>query len=275
MEQWVSLSIIKFDEYIDSFSGLSMEQQTNFAIKKDHSLRVAEIAAWLADKLKLTEAEKSLAFAIGLFHDIGRFKQLVEFGTFNDAKSVDHADYSVQVLKQGDFLNGLSEKQTELLLTAIEFHNKREIPKTLTEEGLLFAKIIRDADKLDIFKVITDYYANSKATPNHTLTWEMPKGSSISTGVAKQILSGILVSKDKIENEMDIKIMQLSWVYDINFKATFEAVVQKRFLEKIYNSMSKNDQVIEIYRKVKVYTENELNQVVKQVELNTAKNISK
>jgi putative nucleotidyltransferase with HDIG domain len=266
MEQWVSLSIIKFDEYIDSFSGLSMEQQTNFAIKKDHSLRVAEIATWLADKLKLTEVEKSLAFAIGLFHDIGRFKQLVEFDTFNDAKSVDHADYSVQVLKEGSFLEGLSEKQIEMLLTAIEFHNKREIPKTLTEEGLLFAKIIRDADKLDIFKVITDYYANSKATPNHTLTWEMPKGNSISTGVAKQILSGILVSKDKIENEMDIKIMQLSWVYDINFKATFEAIVQKRFLEKIYNSMSKNDQVIEIYRKVKVYTENELNQVVKQVE---------
>lgn len=256
MEEQVNLSKKQFDKYINSFTGLSEDQQKNFAIKRDHSYRVADLTYSLAEKLNLADEEKYLAFYIGLFHDIGRFNQLIEYNTFNDAKSVDHAEYSINVLKEGEFLEGLSEEQVYIVLLAIENHNKRDLPKGLSEDELLYAKLIRDADKLDIFKVITDYYSNQRATPNHTLTWELPKGNSVSTAVSKEILNGLLVSRDKVANELDIKVMQLSWVYDINFKPSFEIVMAKRFLEKIYNSMPKNDKVIEIYRKVKVYAEN-------------------
>jgi len=256
MEERVMLSKLQFKEYYSSFNGLSDEQKNNFTIKKEHSLRVAEISYSLADKLHLNEEEKYLAYFIGLFHDIGRFNQLLEYNTFNDSKSVDHADYSVQVLNKGDFFSKLNDKQIEIALLSIAAHNKRELPKGLSEDECTFAQLIRDADKLDILKVLSDYYSNPRAVPNHTLTWEMPKGSKVSSAVSKQILSGALVSKEKVANEMDIKVMQLSWVYDINYKPSFELVMQKRFLEKIYNSMPKNDAVIEIYRKVKVYAEN-------------------
>lgn len=256
MEEWVNLSKVQFEEYYNSFRGLSEEQSKNFAIKKEHSLRVAEISYTLADKLQLSEDEKYLAFVIGLFHDIGRFNQLLEFNTFNDSKSIDHAEYSVKVLNEGDFFSKLNERQIEIALVSIANHNKREIPKKLNEEELRFAQLIRDADKLDILKVLTDYYTNPRAVANHTLTWELPKGGTVSSGVSKQILNGVLVSKEKVTNELDIKVMQLSWVYDFNFKPSFELLMQKRFLEKIYSSMTKNDTVIEIYRKVKVYSEN-------------------
>lgn len=256
MEDRINLSQKKFDEYYNSFQELTEEQQNNFTIKKDHSKRVAETAIVLAERLKLGAADRYLAFFIGLFHDIGRFKQLIEFNTFNDSKSVDHADYSLQVLKEGNFFELLDERQRNIALLAIENHNKRELPKGLTEDELLFSKLIRDADKLDILKVLSDYYSNPRATPNHTLTWEMPRGSAVSAAVYKQILSGSLVSKDKVENEMDIKVMQLSWVYDINFKPSFEIAMKHRFFEQIYNSLPKNDKVIEIYRTVKVYAEN-------------------
>jgi hypothetical protein len=52
--------------------------------------------------------------------------------------------------------------------------------------------------------------------------------------------------------------MQLSWVYDINFKPTFEYLLKNRFLEKIYNTLPKKDIIIDIYRKVKVFAENKL-----------------
>ncbi|MCY1720914.1 HD domain-containing protein [Prolixibacteraceae bacterium Z1-6] len=256
MEEWVNLSTKKFDVYYSSFNGLTEEQQNNFKIKKDHSIRVAETALQLAERLDLGEKDKSLAFFIGLFHDIGRFKQLVEYNTFDDSKSVDHADYSLQVLKDGTFFDLLDEKQTELAMFAIANHNKRNLPKGMSEEEILFAKIIRDADKLDILKVLTDYYSNPRARANHTLTWEMPTGTAVSKDVWKEVVKGSLVSKEKVESQLDIKVMQLSWVYDINFKSSFEVVMKNRFLEKIYNSMPKNDKVIEIYRTIKVYAEN-------------------
>lgn len=258
MEERIVLAKKKFNNYIDSFSGLSEDQLENFEIKKNHSLRVADLALMLAKSLELNETEAQLAFFIGLFHDIGRFKQLIEYNTFSDTKSVDHAELSVEVLKEGDFFTELTEGQEELIVLAIEQHNKLELTRNLMDKERLFARLIRDADKLDILHVITDYYTNPKAKPNHTLTWEMPKGVAVSPKVSKQILNGELVAKEAVLSDLDIKVMQLSWVYDINYRPSFELMMENRYLEKIYNSMPKNDVVFEIYRKVKVFVENNL-----------------
>ncbi|WP_321372195.1 HD domain-containing protein [uncultured Draconibacterium sp.] len=256
MEKRAALALEKFNKYIDSFTGLGEDQIINLKIKKEHSVRVAGLAEMLAGRMELNETETYLAFLIGLFHDIGRFKQLEEYNTFNDVKSVDHADYGVEILKENNFFEYLDEGQVNIILLAISQHNKLGLPKKMSDKERLFAQLIRDADKLDILRVITDYYSNPKATPNHTLTWEMPKGSAVSPKVSKQILKGDLVSKDTVINELDIKVMQLSWVYDLNYRPSFELMVENRYLDKIYNSMPKNDTVIEIYRKVKVYIEN-------------------
>ncbi|QIA08909.1 HD domain-containing protein [Draconibacterium halophilum] len=258
MEERTELAIRKFNDYVDSFTGLSEDQLQNFEIKKNHSYRVADLALVLAKNMELNETEAHLAYLIGLYHDIGRFKQLKEYNTFNDSKSVDHAELAVEILKESDFFENLDEGQVELILLAIRQHNKLGLTKKMTDKERLFAKLIRDADKLDILRVITDYYTNPKTTPNHTLTWEMPKGGTVSKDVSKQILKGALVAKESITNELDIKVMQLSWVYDLNYRPSFELMMEKRYLEKIYNSMPKNDTVIEIYRKVKVFVENKL-----------------
>ena len=238
MEEWVNEVQERFKTYYNSFSGLSEEHCRNFKIKYEHSVRVATLCEQVAKNLKLSADEINVAFTIGLFHDIGRFKQLIEFNTFNDSKSIDHADYSVKVIEDKNMLSGMDGEIVHCIKVAIINHNKRELPKGLSKMELLFAKLIRDADKLDILKVLTDYYTNPKASPNHTLTWEMPRGSVVSTQVSKQILAEKLVSKEKIKNELDIKIMQLSWVYDINFKPSFEILLSA--------NLTKSNQVIKI-----------------------------
>lgn len=258
MEKVVSLTIENFKEYYDSFFTLTEEQRTNFEIKFDHSLRVAELCARIAASMQFDDSEQELAYMAGAFHDIGRFQQLVDYNTFNDSLSVDHAQLSAEVVKDKGFFEGLSERDQNKLYLAIQHHNKIELPKELDQNQLLYARILRDADKLDILRVITDYYTNPKATPNHTLTWEMPKGGVVSAAVAKQVMNGNLVSKADVANETDIKIMQLSWAYDLNFKPSFKILMEKRFLEKIYSTLPKNDTVIHIYRKVKVFVENKI-----------------
>lgn len=258
MEERRGLAISVFNDYINSFAGLTEDQAKNFEIKRNHSFRVADLALMLAKSLELNETETQLAFLIGLFHDIGRFKQLIKYNTFDDAKSVDHAELAIEVINENDFFHDLDEGQLELVLLAISQHNKLDLTKNISNKERLFSKLIRDADKLDIFKVITDYYLNTKSAPNHTLTWEMPKGSTVSPKVSKQILNGDLVTKDTVLNQLDIKIMQLSWVFDLNFRSSFELLSENRYLEKIYNSLPKNDTVIEVYRKVKVFVENKL-----------------
>lgn len=258
MEDWVNFTTDFFNSYIKSFKNITEDQNKNFEIKREHSFRVAKITGELANALNLSKKDRKIAFLTGLLHDIGRFSQLVEYNTFYDAKSVDHAEYSVKVLKKEDILNQIGCSDYDLIFQAIQLHNKFEVPKKMTNRELLHSQLLRDADKLDILKVLTEYYSNRNSEPNHTLTWELPKGTSVSPLVAKEILAGKLVSKKEVVSEIDVKIMQLSWVFDLNFIPSFKYLIEKRFMEKIFDSLPKNDLIIEIYRKVKVFSENKL-----------------
>jgi putative nucleotidyltransferase with HDIG domain len=251
-------SIAFFESYVDSFTGLTPEQLNNFKIKKEHSLRVAANAQQLANYLELNDQDKEVAFTAAVFHDIGRFKQLVDFNTFNDEVSADHAEYAIQILKEKEILKNWNEELQHLVFVAIQLHNKLRLPRKLKEREILHARLLRDADKLDILKVLTDYYTDKNKPPNHTLTWELPNATKVSPQVAKEVLAGKLVSKSEVKSELDVKIMQLSWVYDINFKPSFELISRNRFLEKIYSTLPKNDGIIEIYQKIKVFAENKL-----------------
>ncbi|MBW6536565.1 MAG: HD domain-containing protein [Mariniphaga sp.] len=258
MEDWEKTSVDLFESYINTFSGLTEEQRKNFAIKKEHSRRVAGNSKKLADLLNLEPEDTKLAVIIAIFHDMGRFKQLVTYDSFNDAVSEDHAEVAVEILKEKGFIADLKPEEQEIVFSAIRLHNKFELLKKLNERELLHARILRDADKLDILKVLSDYYTDKNQMPNHTLTWDLPKATQVSSGVVKEVLGGKLVSKNEVKSEMDVKIMQLSWVFDINFKSSIEIIFQNRYLEKIYSSLPKNDTVIEIYRKIKVFAENKL-----------------
>ena len=254
----VNLSVELFNAYVESFSKLTEEQIRNFSIKQNHSVRVAENSALIAEKLELPENEKQVAQIAAIFHDIGRFEQLVKYNSFNDLVSVDHAELAVEILKKQQFLEQLDCEEKDVICTAILAHNKLDLPKKLTEQELLHARLLRDADKLDILKVLSDYYSTRNSKPNHTLTWDLPKGTQVSESVAKEVLAGKMVSKKNVASELDAKILQLSWIFDLNFKVSVRYLLEKRYLEKIYESMSKSDRIIDIYRKVKVFAENKI-----------------
>lgn len=258
MKDMVNNSINWFNNYCNSFGNLTEQQQLNFGIKAEHSRRVAKIAFELATKLQWQEEDIQLAFVAGLLHDVGRFTQLLQYNTFNDEQSVDHAVQSVKVLQEEKIVDSLEKESSEIIYTAISNHNKFVIDSSLRGRMLMHARLMRDADKLDILKVLSEYYVQRNGQANHTLTWELPKGTTVSQEAAKEVLAGKMVSKKHVASEMDVKIMQLSWVFDLNYKPSFEYLSRNRYLEVIYSSLPKNDLIIEIYRKIKVYTENRI-----------------
>lgn len=247
-----------FDDYYNSFKNLNAEQQKNFKIKKDHSFRVAELTNTLAVKQGLGEDLLPLAFCAGLFHDIGRFQQFNDFETFDDNVSTDHAALSVEVIGAKGALSGLGKENEEAVHTAIFHHNKFDVPKNLGVDSLTLARLLRDADKLDILNVLCDYYENKKGQPNHTLTWDLPNGLKISEDVAKVILNRKPIQKQIVKNKIDLKVFQMSWVFDLNYKASFRILAQKRYIERIYDTLPKSEKIIEFYRGIKIYIENSI-----------------
>lgn len=258
MEEWVNISITWFKSYTGSFKELNATQQQNFEYKINHSLRVAELCRSIAGKLEWEDERIQIAYLAGLFHDIGRFRQSAEYNTFNDDKSVDHGDLAAKILHEAPFFEKFDIVQKNLLLSAVQNHNKYKIQDGLTEDELQMARLVRDADKLDIFKVLAELYSNKKNQINNLFTSELPKGTNVSPLVIKEVLSEKIVSKKNVASELDMKIMQLSWAYDLNFRPSIDILIRNRYLEIIYNTLPKNDMIIDIYRKIKVFTENRI-----------------
>jgi putative nucleotidyltransferase with HDIG domain len=258
MEELVNQTVSWFNAHYSSFENLDQTQQVNFGIKKNHSERVALLCMTLAEKMKWTSAEVDLVYLAGLLHDVGRFRQLAEFNTFNDEKSVDHAYLGVKILTEEGVLRMFGEESSEIIFQAIKNHNKLAVNAALKGKQLLFARFLRDADKIDILKVLSEYYTNKNGKPNHTLTWELPQKPEISKSVLEEVLSGKMVSKKNVVTENDVKVMQLSWIYDLNFNPSFEHIDKCRYLEAIYNTLPKNDVVFDVYRKIKVFVENRI-----------------
>ena len=82
---------VAFDKYVSNYD-LSNEL---IKLKYDHSYRVMELSIKYAKELEFSESDIELCKIIGLLHDFGRFEQLKVYNTFDDNKSIDHADYSV------------------------------------------------------------------------------------------------------------------------------------------------------------------------------------
>ncbi len=151
------LNIQIFQNYTENYDA----SEPKVALKIEHSFKVCEIADEIAKSLNLTEADIELAWFMGLLHDIGRFEQLRRFGTFFDAKSIDHAELSADILFVDGFIQnfdvtGLPEDWENLTEQSIRLHNKLTIPEDLSERETLFANLLRDADKVDIFRVIAE-----------------------------------------------------------------------------------------------------------------------
>lgn len=258
MEQWSRELVSWFDNYISTFTGLTEDQKNNFQIKRDHSVRVAERCVYLGQKLGMDEHDLQNAYFIGLFHDLGRFQQLKEYNTFDDSKSVDHAELSAEVVKEKELVNRFLSGNEELVAFAIESHNKMSIPAKKDGSYLKFARLVRDADKLDILKVLTDYYTNSHKEPNHTLTWELPRGTNVSEKILREIMAEKLVPRKYVVSEIDVKVMQMSWVMDLNFKPSVEYFLRAGYMDAIYKTLPKKDEIISVYGKLKTMAGNKM-----------------
>ncbi len=130
-------------------------------LKIDHTYRVASFAERIAKSLNLDEADANFAWLSGMLHDIGRFEQLRRYGTFVDRRSVDHAELGADILFADGLIDrfmdteGIPERRA-MLETAIRLHNKLALTEDLDDQTRMFSNILRDADKCDIFRVLTE-----------------------------------------------------------------------------------------------------------------------
>lgn len=218
-----------FDEYVLGYD----INDVDINYKYHHSYRVMENMFNMANSMNLSSDDVYLARVIGLLHDIGRFEQDKLYNSFVDDK-IDHGEYGVLFLKKRNFLDkfNISKDDYEVVYKAIFNHNKLQIENGLSDRELLFSKMIRDADKIDILYAVS----------NPLIKKELREDDSIiSKHVEKEFFNNKTVVKNGLVTVNDGLVLMFSFVFDINFKYSYSYLNEMNYYNKLYDRIVRKD----------------------------------
>jgi hypothetical protein len=238
------------DHIVGICRDLSDEDLSAIFLKEQHTYRVIKDILLIAGDLDDVSGEDILiAETIGLFHDIGRFIQWKEYRTFVDSKSRDHALLGLEVLSRHRTLNCLPLAEREVVEEAIRYHNTKDAPEDLDARALFFTKLIRDADKLDIWRVVTTHRPGESPVMDQLVFGEMPPSPSFSRSILDSLLKGDKSDMRLAETQNDLKLLRLGWMFDLNFEVSCREVLKRGYVKKIIAQLptAQNIQDLEKY----------------------------
>ena len=225
-----------FAEYVSHYN----EKDEKVKLKIDHTYRVAELCDTIARSVKLSEKDIDLAWLCGMLHDIGRFEQIKNYGTFIDAESVDHALYGAKILfddgKIGDYLGQPSDELCDFLRKVISCHSAYRVPKEYDERTRMFANILRDADKIDILKVNVEVPLEEI----YNVTTEELMNAEVTKEVMDSFGEGNAILRSLKKNPVDHVVGHISLVYELVYQISVKIVQEQGYLDKLMNFPSYN-----------------------------------
>ena len=244
------INIKSAEEEFLKYRNLFDKENANIQRKYEHTKNVEKNSEIIAKSLNLNEEQINLAKLISLLHDIGRFEEYKEFKkkkTFLDSKPSNHGEYGIEILKEDNFIrNFIQEKNYDkLIYTAIRNHTKKEIEKNLTEEEILFSKILRDADKLDIMRL------------SYTTYWK-EEDIDIENEIISDEVYKLFIEKQTIDNKLVINqvnklVSKLALIFDINFRQSFIILKENNYFNKVIERFHfKNIETSDKINKIKI-----------------------
>lgn len=207
-------------------------------LKIEHTGRVSGLCETIARTLKLPEPDVDLAWLIGLLHDVGRFEQLKNYGTFIDADSINHAAYGADILFQEgkirDYLDDPSEDA--LIETAVRWHNAYRIPENLSRRFTLFCHIIRDADKIDILKINVEFPLEEI----YNVSTRELKSCGVTPEVMQSFNEEHAILRSLIKTTADHVVGHISLTYELVFPVSLQITVEQGYLNRLMEFQSDN-----------------------------------
>lgn len=223
-----------FEEYTSHYD----LQQEMIRLKAEHTYRVAGLCERIAQAQGLSQAETDIAWLTGMLHDVGRFEQQRVYGTFNDAMSIDHAQYGADILfREGKIRDYLTEAaEDELIEAVVRYHSAYRIPEALSEKTALFCNILRDADKIDIFKVNIEFPLEEI----YNVSREELYSCAVTEEVMQCFEEGHAVLRALKRTAVDHVAGHLSLVYELVFPISLQIAAEQGYVQQLMNFPSEN-----------------------------------
>ncbi len=226
LKQW-------FTAYCTSFHTQNPGDQRNISLKEAHTHNVCDNMAKITRELSLDGGLALLAQTVALFHDVGRFPQYRKYRTFVDRVSTNHAALGAKVLIENNVLRGLTQYEQDCVIRAVTLHNVFTIPAGLGPDPLLLLRMVRDADKLDIWRVFIEYDSLPEEDRPTAATLGLPDTPSYSPEVLASLHRRGMVQLSALRTLNDFKLLQLAWIFDLNVPVSLRMLIEREYIDKM------------------------------------------
>lgn len=219
-----------FIKFVWSTPFADENERDNILLKEQHTFNVCKNTKDLAISLNLRNEEINLAVSIALLHDIGRFEQVKRYKTFKDSISINHGFLGADILLKADILEKLPYAEREIILQCVKYHNSFKMPDIEDETLQLYLKLIRDADKIDIWRIFKEHFVDSKKIGNAAVLGlsDIP---DYDADLLNFIYEGQIIPLSRVSSKNEFKLMQISWVFDLNFIWSFKVFKDRNYIE--------------------------------------------
>lgn len=241
-----------FQAYVMGYDQEDEMVQTKIA----HTYRVCSYCDEITRHLGLSKEEIDLVWLGALLHDVGRFNQIKKFHTFDDSKSMDHAKESeYYIFGQGNIINFIGEENYKVLedkllavKDAILFHSAYILPRYMQGQTLLFAKILRDADKLDILNIINSLSSIEKE--NKGIKAKIDQ-EDISELVMEDFRQKRAVNRKNRTYPLDFYVGHISLILELEFPISYQILQRDINLENLFDFPIKEERTKEKVAEIK------------------------
>lgn len=222
-----------FTRFVEGYLAGYPEDSEHLLLKREHSLKVLDEARAMVGELPARLAPQGLLAA--LYHDVGRFEQYVRYKTFKDPLSENHGALGVKTLRRTRVLRGLARADQVLVAAAVGMHNRRQVPAGVGPDFRLVTNLVRDADKLDIVRVMLDYIRPGGKRSDVVTLHVADEPDRYSPELVRQIEAGNLGDYRLMRYVNDFCLLLASWTYDLNFTPARRAFLERGHLDELFS----------------------------------------
>ena len=210
------------------------------ALKIAHTYRVADHCEEIARSLGMTGEKVDFSWISGMLHDIGRFEQVKRYGTFIDAQSVDHAEFGADLLFGSEKLikEYIDEESIySELETIIREHNKLRIRESVTGKTFTFCNILRDADKIDIFRVNVE----TPLEEIYNVSRDELVVSDVSDTVMEEVRKHHVIPRGTPRTPADYVISHIALAFELVYPVSVEIAKREGYLKQLLEFSTASD----------------------------------
>lgn len=220
-----------FEQYVKKFDMNNINIKTRYF----HSLKVMEISRDIALVTGLfTEEEIVVCELIGLFHEIANFDEIPSY-RMDEEKIEDYALKSAKMLFDEKILRDITDDTTydNIIKLSIYAYDKVGLPKDIDNKTAAFCKVLRDAHKIDSFRLMLNYpYIDSRVEVYPTQM------------VYNKFKTMNRVEKNLTENNADEILCVLSETFDLNYRYSYALLKNNNYISKMIESLTFTDKNI-------------------------------